>query len=116
MKNARLPLKRENKDRQEEKTESGVISSLPRPSALIRVSSAKPSGVSECMEAISTPCGSSRVPLIRSRTLIHCDWKRSGRSHGPPHASRDSRHRGGNLRPLPGTPPAGGNVNGRGPS
>lgn len=74
--------------------------SLPTLSILIRVSSAKPSGVSECMEAISTLRGMSQMPLISSWRLIHSDCERCGRSHWPPHASQDSRHRGGNLRPL----------------
>lgn len=42
-------------------------------SILITVSSAKPSGVSECMEAISTLRGRSQMPLINSWRLIHSD-------------------------------------------
>lgn len=80
---ARSLLEREqrvNKERWragEEKMESGFIS-LSVLSVLIRVSSAKPSGVSECMEAISTPHGRSQMPLISSWRLIHSDCKRSG--------------------------------------
>ena len=42
-------------------------------SILIRVSSAKPSGVSECMEAINAPRGWRHMPLIRPWRLIHSD-------------------------------------------
>lgn len=115
---ARSLLEREqrvNKERWragEEKMESSFIS-LSVLSVLIRVSSAKPSGVSECMEAISTPHGRSQMPLISSWRLIHSDCKRSGWSHWPPHASQDSRHRGGNLHPSS-RHPRWENVNGRG--
>lgn len=42
-------------------------------SVLIRVSSARRSGVSECMEAISTPRGRSQTPLISWPRLILSD-------------------------------------------
>lgn len=52
--------------------------SLPVLSILIRASSDEPSGVSECMEAISTPRGGSQTPLISSWRLIHSDCERTG--------------------------------------
>ena len=96
--------KKEKEDKErwragEEKNRELLYFSLPVLSVLIRVSSAKPSGVSECMEAISAPRGRSQMPLISSWRLIHSDCERSGWSHRPPHASRDGRRRGGNLRP-----------------
>lgn len=106
---ARSLLEREKKKKErgdkerwragEEKNREPLYFSLPVLSVLIRVSSAKPSGVSECMEAISAPRGRSQMPLISSWRLIHSDCERSGWSHRPPHASRDGRRRGGNLRP-----------------
>lgn len=101
--------KRENKERrrageeekkQQKKTQQ-LYFSQPILSILIRVSSAKPSGVRECMEAISTPCGRSQMPLISSWRLIHSDCERSGWSHWPPHANQESRHHGGNMHPPP---------------
>lgn len=101
--NARLLLRRKkergNKERQTRKHIEQLYFSLPILSILIRVSSAKPNGVSECIEAISTPHGRSQMPLISSWRLIHSDCERCGWSHRPPHASQDGRHHGGNLRP-----------------
>lgn len=59
-------------------TEDGVETNkaaLVLLSVLIRVSSAKLRGVSECMKAISTLCGGSQMPLISSWRLIHSDSK-----------------------------------------
>ena len=70
--------------------------SLPTLSILIRVSSAKPSGVSECMEAISTLRGRSQMPLISSRRPIGGDCEPTG-LHVPSQDSRRGAHAWGHV-------------------
>lgn len=64
---------RESTQRADVETKQSNLISLSTLSVLIRVSSAKPSGVSECIKAISTPRGGSQMPLISSWRLIHSD-------------------------------------------
>lgn len=77
--NARSLLKREKECTKEGGENRGQLSfPLLIASVLIRVSSAKLSGVNECMEAISTLRGRSQMLWIGSWRLIHSCRERSG--------------------------------------
>lgn len=92
-------VKEEKKKKKEGTKKDGVLALFRSPySILIMVSTAKPSGVNECMEAISTPCGRSHMPLISSWRLIHSDCERCGWSHLPLHANQRGLHHIGNPR------------------